>query len=87
MAVFHHCGVLENSPLALIGAFRLLNGPFSDLNGPFPRVPEWAVFLSNSPSIKGPHQEALDSGSLLATSEELVTRTNDNMFHAAHARP
>ena len=26
----------ENSPLALMGRFPLLDGPFSDLNGPFP---------------------------------------------------
>ena len=43
-AVVHHGGMPENSPLALIGAFPLLNGPFSDLNGPFPRVPLWVVF-------------------------------------------
>ena len=51
-AVFHHDGVPENSPFALMGPFSDLNGPVSQkcLNGPFspPKNP-----LENTPLRKG----------------------------------
>ena len=38
-AVFHHGGVRENRPIALMGRFPSLMGRFSDLSGAFPQMP------------------------------------------------
>ena len=48
-AVFHHCGVLENSPLALMGRFSSLMSRFPTLIGR-----SLSGFMGSSPSSRGP---------------------------------
>ena len=57
-AVFHHGGVPENCPLALMGRFQSLMGRFPTLMGRLPECPNGPVFplenpLENSPLRKG----------------------------------
>ena len=57
-AVFHHGGVPENSPLALLGRFLSSMGRFPTLLGCFP-----TCLNGNSPLRKA-HEEVLDSHDL-----------------------
>ena len=48
-AVFHHGGVSENCPLALMGRFHSLMGRFLTLMGRFPERPNGPFSLLKKP--------------------------------------
>ena len=59
-ATFHHGGMPQNSPLALMGRFPSLMGRFPTLMGRFLPMPQWAVFpLWKSPGKQQKGHEAV----------------------------